>query len=898
MGETSSTINGTNGDWNVVIEDNSADKARDRIRINYTPKNPNPCKGLIGLIQTAKLVAFGPKDERLTDPKDIYVDPKSDPDHGKVGLDEEAEKDATGEPVYVDYRKCAQNPFYGVPCKYDPEDLIQKPASMTDGPGGDFGAMKDGIKKVEMTFEVCAFCYATGECLGCITWKMEESRDGQPKEGTVTKISLTSTKENASCSTTFSGALKKFTKKHSASDGEDASKLKWKCPEGEAQDKEDKHIDGFQKATGTSIPPEIPEGFKKKYLETAQADSKTLRFARSEVGGGSLHETPLATIAAAVEHPERAFVKFTWSGFQIGLRPSIVLSSCESLSEGDVAPWMGKGDRFSNDFASTLALTVPPGFLQNLLRALGHAPPETGRPETITIAAGLGTPKAAGWVGTVSPEALRHVLREAASSPNLPPGLSGILRYLFLNHALGEGPFPTRPAPEGRTFQFGDSRVLLTLAEAFRVRDTVSAYIGGTWHAKLEGKGAFRVTHVDAWLDLPFLEWRVPGEEKIHLLSGLTIPLAMGDIPLSEDWCGSFGAVNQGCVDSGARTVSTTLGLMGSLPPLPGVKELQLPLLLRTVGSVQRDGSLSLAGVGAVVAGLLRGTILACAGVRRTLKDEPKTAPVNDDPPKTEEKKDTKPPAAAPPPCKTPIPNTAANVADALKRIGQHTIYKDNRPGIGKQGDWVKIKEFKVNGHAISELKGLTLSFYKVVLDVGCETPTKWKIGLVDLDLQIRIAISKAADNRPAADDGKTPGGVAGTLGHESKHGEASAKELHDALEGTNALTKGLKDKIDALGTTVYPSEADARAALPKVKKAMEEAMQRAIAIGGTHSDATAGPKDSDFPRNNTAEPIPDPDDHPGPNDPVSEDDFKKEITDMMEKEGYKAVVDPKVHGF
>ncbi len=155
--------------------------------------------------------------------------------------------------------------------------------------------------------------------------------------------------------------------------------------------------------------------------------------------------------------------------------------------------------------------------------------------------------------------------------------------------------------------------------------------------------------------------------------------------------------------------------------------------------------------------------------------------------------------------------------------------------------------------------------------------------------------LGPGAQNRPPADNGQTPGGLEGTLAHEAEHGETMAEAFRAALDGQhwNGIPWGIKSVLDDMMSKRYKTRKEAIVAKLNFQKRLDETIERLIRASGVqHSSASATPNANSAPRDDTAEPLDNPDQQKV-NDQKKKKDGIKEMKNLTKKHGYKSYVKP-----
>jgi hypothetical protein len=407
-----------------------------------------------------------------------------------------------------------------------------------------------------------------------------------------------------------------------------------------------------------------------------------------------------------------------------------------------------------------------------------------------------------------------------------------------------------------RVYRFDDVPVMLVPPRERRTARTVCGVIRGSWTGRLARGRRVEVVEVNAFLYLPSLANVAPpdsrGDTGVTDVSAI-VPLTRAVFPLSTEHVDVFGQPNLGWIDDSGLIV-TTLGLEADLSIIGGFFGERVHVVLRVTGFQDGPSLLTMAGVGMVLTGAFALTIICCAGPRGLARPEtPEPQPPVPAPPET--------PVPVPQPAEpcvgVAVPDTDATIADAIQRIGRDQIHSNNRAGLGRQGNWTKTP-LTINGMALPDLFGVTCQFIKLELGVGCTPPSDWKIGIKDVDLQFRIALSPRAALRQAADDGRTPGGFAGVLGHEAEHGEAAAYVLGKILDRSYPTAGQFWNLVDQMRGRVYRRRADAEAAAADYRRRLMTFLKDQVSAFAAKHDDTDGavPDGTVYPRLQTAEPL------------------------------------------
>lgn len=416
-------IDGANGTWECEIDHGARPES---IKIRFTPKGSVRCTN-IRLVQQVKAFGLDKDGKRIAKANgELYKNPADNP----FGWEEpDSVPNPGGIPVYVDHSKCEGDPYYNGD---DPQDASSrgdgttrppKPTEMSDGPSVDFDNKKAEIVEIHKNFETCAICAETGEILGCIWWSSISTRRNPGQ------IAVHTGSHDEPASGTMKKALKKFIQRHvrRGADG----KLHWFCPE-----------------TGTERGL-VPGGFDKALLAVRGA-----RLARGAEPGGELvrsNERLIAitrpgagegrtgaqreVIERALRQPQRAAIKFTWSGEQEKTIPGVIFSAFSELTPGQIAPFVSDDSRFANDFVAIRVVPVEPDPMKKLLTeartAVARAHPDRG-PVTVSVIAGLGTASPIGWTGTLEEREVRNFVARARRRVAAPEAIDA-LNYVALN---------------------------------------------------------------------------------------------------------------------------------------------------------------------------------------------------------------------------------------------------------------------------------------------------------------------------------------------------------------------------------------------------------------------------------------------------------------------------------
>ena len=240
--------------------------------------------------------------------------------------------------------------------------------------------------------------------------------------------------------------------------------------------------------------------------------------------------------------------------------------------------------------------------------------------------------------------------------------------------------------------------------------------------------------------------------------------------------------------------------------------------------------------------------------------------------------------------CNEKIPDTSAAIDAARGRFGKETYKKELAPG-RKQGKWAHDPGNK------RIARGQTLPFYKVELGVGCEKTedkVEWGVGLVSLDVQFRIVLGPGAKDHEAADAGATPGGLEGTLGHETKHGDVIGEAVSAALDAGgkwNGFDWGIRQVLDDMKKKRFATKKEAEDAKVKWQKLLEERLAKLLSAAANLHTNKAGEV---APRDGSAEKLDK--EKNKVDDETKVDDWSKEVK-QLQTDGYKSVVKPGLFG-
>lgn len=171
-----------------------------------------------------------------------------------------------------------------------------------------------------------------------------------------------------------------------------------------------------------------------------------------------------------------------------------------------------------------------------------------------------------------------------------------------------------------RRFLFDLTPVLLTpppgLAEGLADGDTIAALLEGEWITRKTKGDRFAVVDFTAFLTIPRARVRLARGQRVKTLTEAVIPLVLTELDAAKGLEKAFGPVNAGSYDATHRLVVSCVALQALFGTALGSPLGPAPLLLRATGLVDRQGHLRMAGSGMVLSGPLKGTILACAGMR------------------------------------------------------------------------------------------------------------------------------------------------------------------------------------------------------------------------------------------------------------------------------------------
>lgn len=177
-----------------------------------------------------------------------------------------------------------------------------------------------------------------------------------------------------------------------------------------------------------------------------------------------------------------------------------------------------------------------------------------------------------------------------------------------------------------QVYDFGNSAILLT-HPAINGGETVQGVFSGNWVTVLSGRTSFAVTSVHAQLVLPSMELQLPGRKTQVRTQPGSIHLSKSTFEVPKHLVDFFPQPNNGTF-GGNRFYQAVFGLHVVFPYARGGGE-HLDLqptsaLLRTVGYVQRDGSLIASGIGTIIGGFLNGLMFACGHPSGTPAPPPK----------------------------------------------------------------------------------------------------------------------------------------------------------------------------------------------------------------------------------------------------------------------------------
>jgi hypothetical protein len=412
-------ISGANGNWDYTIGSGNPEQ----IDITFTPKNTVVCKRIY-LLQTAKKIAYDAVvggNEVPGPPEDWWTNGYP---YGHAKPDRVTDPD--GHVVYIDHTKCEADPYYNG--DDDPNDKPRSAGSgpdgtgttMTDGPGTPFDNKVAKVKRIVTIFETCAICADDGQILGCISWSSEATRGGS--DG---KISVTPPDKETTVSETFKKALKKFCENHTKK-GTDG-KLHWWCPE------KAPGVKGPKGDTADPFGPEVPDGFKKRWL--AVETTTPLKLDRASVGGGLRLADTASVFALSMSDVTRSAIKFTWAAEQEKPIGSVIFSALD-LTEADVAPYVENSSQFANDFIVINHCHTTPEFISDLLHHLAEASDllkQQDGPTVVTILAALRSERAASFSGTLDRIQVSAIMERAALHSGVEGSTLKVIQYIALN---------------------------------------------------------------------------------------------------------------------------------------------------------------------------------------------------------------------------------------------------------------------------------------------------------------------------------------------------------------------------------------------------------------------------------------------------------------------------------
>ena len=417
------TLSGAKGTWEIEVKPNSPGK-QDTIIIKFTPKHDSKGCSNIRLAQAVKSTGYDKNGNIIArNNKQIYKPGKNPFSH---------KEDDTVDNVYIDHLRCEGDPFYNGedtphddPSKGDATKTPPDTTEMSDSPWRTIPDPDNNnkITKVVDEFETCAICVDTGKCLGCIKWKMvADKNDGS-------QISLVSTKEEK-CSTAFKKAMKQFMQHHAKIDPTD-KKVKWYCPDTKGT------IKGPGGQTGKPYGGEIPEGFRKEWVEVAPKKTKVKKESK-KIGMGKKMKDLRSAIAFSLETIDQSAIKFTWSGEQTKTTPSVIFTTEPDLEPEQIAPFVQLEERFANDFQAInvywVSIDTMQQFLELASRLEEHDDPLEA-PITVTIMGGLASDGAA-YTFQAFQEQFFDYVAELASLEGAGTEVFDALQYLAANFGV------------------------------------------------------------------------------------------------------------------------------------------------------------------------------------------------------------------------------------------------------------------------------------------------------------------------------------------------------------------------------------------------------------------------------------------------------------------------------
>jgi hypothetical protein len=177
--------------------------------------------------------------------------------------------------------------------------------------------------------------------------------------------------------------------------------------------------------------------------------------------------------------------------------------------------------------------------------------------------------------------------------------------------------------PVDQTWFFNGTPMFVTLPVEIGGGEPVPARLEGSWVTRLVSRDEFEIVDLDACIVIPSISGRLDPKGDLIELEDLEVPLSLAKVRLPAGLREEFGKVNCGVLQPRGGFVRSSLGLRAHVPPIGRQEIPPAEVALKSIGWVARDGVVMQAGVGTVLRGLLRGTILCCASKPPVEKPKP-----------------------------------------------------------------------------------------------------------------------------------------------------------------------------------------------------------------------------------------------------------------------------------
>lgn len=180
-------------------------------------------------------------------------------------------------------------------------------------------------------------------------------------------------------------------------------------------------------------------------------------------------------------------------------------------------------------------------------------------------------------------------------------------------------------------YDFNNSPVLLTHPNINNA-ETFQGYLTGNWSTIQISRTEFEIVDIDARLVLPPMDIKLPKMRAMTRVSPGSISLSLGDFDVPKNLQEIFTNPNKGYIDIRSRMYRAVFAVQADFSFAYVTDYLNFEpadLLLLTIGSVEKGGSLISSTIGRVVTGFLNGLVLSSSGKRGEPKKKAKCPAVH-----------------------------------------------------------------------------------------------------------------------------------------------------------------------------------------------------------------------------------------------------------------------------